>query len=167
MPRYKYDRDGIQFVLDNYQELSAGIWPDPGEQSEGKRPGVSSHGPFESSCLVSAEVAARVKLCGLDGLLVECRYAMSGDPHQVPATEAEIEKYYHIPLYEVERRINRVTWYCVGSRRAYHKDSEGKYRYMDYEEWKRESRNRQTIRNLKLIDARCVKTLDKPCLRVV
>jgi hypothetical protein len=128
-----YSREDIDFILDHFQELQHGEWPDTDHVESGnRRPGISHRAKFEDPCIVAGEIAARVKLCGQDGLLVELRYAMNGG---VQVLEAVVAEKYHMPLYEVCRKINRVKWFCVGKRRSWHKDHAGVYQLMEYKDW--------------------------------
>ncbi len=130
--RISYDRESVDFILDHYQELSAGIDPDSQCAESGGRSRSRYHAPGIALIEWASEIAARVKLCGLDGMLVEERYGLRSTP---PAPEAEIAETRHIPLYEVSRRINRVKWFCVGKRRK-----------PDYELWRAENRFHKILR---------------------
>lgn len=123
-----YRREDIDFILDHYQDLQKGILPEPVYDDSEERSTSRHRALFEEACLCSGEIAARVKLCGQDGMLVEERYGMNNLP---PMSEAQIEKSRHIDLYEVCRRINRVKWFCVGRTR----------KIGGYEAWKRRTRH--------------------------
>ncbi len=126
-----YDRDSIDWILDHYQELGCGIDPDPVPSESGRN--ISRyHARGIVLIEMAAEIAARVKLCGLDGMLVEERYGLND---RDPIGEVEIERSRHIPLYEVCRRINRVKWFCVGRKRK-----------PDYELWRAENRFHRILR---------------------
>ncbi len=130
--RIGYGRKAVEFILENYNDLRSGTDPDPECVETTGRGGIKCHAPYEVFCLTAGEVAARVAMCGLDGMLVEERYGMKRDP---PMTEAEIEKKRRIPLYVICAKINRVKKYCAGRDRGYHEDRNGELRYYTYEEW--------------------------------
>jgi|GEM_PF-3752942 len=112
--RIGYSRAAVDEILDHYQELRCGIDPDPtcGE-SCGKT--LSRYRAKGITFIeMAGEIAARVKLCGQDGMLCEERYGLITEP---PVEDAEMERKRHIPLYEIARRINRVKWFCVGRKR--------------------------------------------------
>lgn len=138
-----YSRQDIDFILDHYNELRGGEWPDIDHAESGnRRPGISCRAKFEDPCLVAGEIAARVKLCGLDGMLVAQRYGM--DTGRVLSVII-IEKTWHIELYEVERRINRVKWFCVGSRQKEGAWRNGKL-ISAYELWRMENKYHKILR---------------------
>ncbi len=131
---WNFSRRQVQWVLDNFPDLREGIWPDF-EQAEcyGRGTLVSARAAFESAAMLAAELGCRVKMCGLDGLLVEERYGMVTD---VPKLEAVIARERHLDLYEVVSRILRVSWYCTSER-----GTDGARRRQSYEDWKRETRH--------------------------
>ncbi len=136
--RIFYSREDVDLILEHYNDLRSGIWTQ--EQHidfEVRKPGTSRRANFEDACLIAGEIAARVKLCGQDGMLVEECYGMVTG---IPMTEGQIEKARHIPLYEIERRINRVKWFCVGRKRKRPgRDDRGEL-LSAYEFWKQRSR---------------------------
>ncbi len=112
--RLSYSFEDVEYILSHYQELRCGIDPDPQPVECGARVTSRYHAPGIILIEWAGEIGARVKLCGIDGLVVELRYGMHTG---APMTEAEIERTRHIPLYEIGRRINRVKWFCVGQKR--------------------------------------------------
>lgn len=133
--RLSFNREAIDFILDHYQELRCGIDPEPASPECEGRAASRYHAPGLVLIEWAGEVGARVRLCGIDGLLVELRYGMRGGD---PLTEAEIERTRHIPLFQVLRRINRVKWFCVGKRR----------KCEPYEAWRQQSHDRRILRSV-------------------
>ena len=141
MFRFRYNYEGVKWVLDNYKLFSAGIFPDC-ERTEcyGKRD-LSAHAPFENACIIAAEVCTRIQCCGMDGLLVEDRYGVKDNN---PKMEWEIAELRHIYIGEVYRRINNVIAFCASGRDRRIK-LDGKPE--SYEEWKRNNKYTRQIRN--------------------
>lgn len=109
-----YDIDSVRWVIENYAVLSHGNWPDPkNDQSSGvRKPGVSHHAPFESPCIIAAEIARRVRVCGEDGLLVQLYSGMLiGEP--IPAEKMVYNYRLASNTADIYRRINKVAWYCT------------------------------------------------------
>lgn len=120
-----FDYGTVLWVLNNYQTLARGLWPDPRSAADLGLPvkrNISRHAPFEDPCLTAAEIGNRVAKCGLDGLLVEERYGMKWGAW--PQSEAEIAHRRHIPLMQVSSRITSVAWWCTdenqATQRSYH-----------------------------------------------
>lgn len=139
---WKLDYQTVCMILENYHELATGAQPEspPGfDNPETKRTGVSNHGWFENSCLLAAEVASRVKRCGLDGMLVEERYGLDWT---APKLESQISAERGIKIDKIHASINKVIWYCVGRKR----------KRISYEDWKKGKHYRKTEANLSVTD---------------
>ncbi len=124
----------ILWVLHHYQELRSGFNPDGQPVDSVIRSKTVSHrAPYENCCLMAGEVAARIKLCGLDGYLVEDRYGMNdGVKHEV----CEIARMRHLPVKLVSKRIHWVIHFCEG---------EGRHA-MNYQDWKNIHRFQRRMR---------------------
>ena len=126
---WRLDHDTVMMVLENYHDLATGAQPggmtsnDAGNP-ESQRVNSSYHAPFENSCLLSAEVARRVRLCGLDGMIVEERYGLN--LMAKPKTVEQIAEARRIEVTLIVQRIKKVVWFCVGRN----------LRRESYEEWK-------------------------------
>lgn len=105
--------------------LRSGQWPSINPSSYTDWASVSDranpHAPFETAVMVALEAQLRAAKCGLDGYLVEEKYI-------VGLTEEEIARKRHMEVWDVERRINKVLWYCASGRNQ---------RKETYEEWKK------------------------------
>ena len=70
----RYTREQVLFILENKEILKEGLWPpeprETGYTDEGNHP-VSCHAPFETACMIIAEVEARLKSCGDAGEALE------------------------------------------------------------------------------------------------
>jgi len=100
-------------VLNYYHDLSTGAQPEhPNDNNPECSKSRIAHGPYENPCMLAAEVARRVRRCGFDGYLVEERYGLNlmARPKQTEQIAAE----RGLPELDICKRINRVTWYCVG-----------------------------------------------------
>lgn len=136
-----FDRPCVEWVWENYHMLSSGIWPGSDPSGYTDVPGHIKHGthaPFETPVLVAAEVAIRVKRCGLDSYLVEEKYIGL-------KSEEEIAKDRHLSFDDVCRRINKALWYC-SSGRTPRWISTRKHQGQTYEEWKQQARFKRIIR---------------------
>lgn len=136
-----FDRPCIEWVWENIKDLQSGIWP-------ASRPSGYTdvhahvqrgilHAPFETACLVAAEVEMRAKKCGLEGYLVEDRYIRG-------LSERDIARERGLRVNDVYRRINKVLWYCASGKTPRWLDTM-KRPGLSYEEWKRQKsyRNRK------------------------
>ena len=114
---WKLDLDAVIMILENYRELSTGANPEnPAgyDNPETGRVGGSVRAPFENSCMLAAEVARRVRRCGIDGFIVEERYGLVGWSY--PKEPETISQERGIVLNDIYRKINRVAYYCCGRR---------------------------------------------------
>ncbi len=125
----------VRWVEENYIDLSHGLWPDPeSEDTVSKRRQLSYHAPYESPCMLAGDIAARVKLCGRDGILMEKCCGMETNMRIRPS---QLARNYHISYDEVVIALNRVTWFCT--------DEEfGKG--LKYDEWKKSVRGNRKYR---------------------
>ena len=126
-----YTHDEVLWILYNYHALSYGDIPKEREQ-------VGSfvrnfRAPYETACIMAAEVCVRVKKCGVDGMLVEEKFGLLTGYSQ---TEKEIGRRRQMYVDDVYNRINRVTWYCTGIN----------IKKQSYEGWKRENRYKRILR---------------------
>jgi hypothetical protein len=126
----RFDREGIDWILNYAQTLKEGMWPDPESSGYTEIPGgkrANHRGPFENPCLAIAELEIRIKRCGMDGFLVE--EVINGKD------EERIARERHLDIDYIQRRINKVLWYCAsGSKPGW---LPTRWRYgMTYEEWK-------------------------------
>ena len=123
----------VKYILYHYFDLSRGKFTD---SATAERLGMplprQPRAIFEAACLLAAEVALRVKKCGMDGLITEAVFM----GEQGLRTESDIAREYHIDECEVHRRIRRVVAYCEGF------DT----REQDYETWRKENRFRKGVR---------------------
>ncbi len=118
--------DDIMYVLEHYVTLSKGMWPEPKVDDTGiRRPGVIYNATFETPCIIAAEVARRVRVCGEDGLIVEVMFGMlTGRPVRV----LELAQTRRISIEKIYRKLHKVVWYCTD---AVFQTGQ------TYEEWKR------------------------------
>jgi hypothetical protein len=122
--------------LAQYQELSHGSWPDPQVyESLVRSKQISRHAPYEAACLLAGEVSARVKACGLDGLLVEDLYGMNGT---APKRPGQIARERRMRFKDVCNRLNKVLWYCTDD------EETGGRRREIYEDWKKRKEYRKS-----------------------
>jgi hypothetical protein len=118
-------------VIENYLILSRGRWPDPkSEENNVRNPNKSHRAPFEDPVIVASEICIRVRQCGMDGILVQLYAGMLG----APQTIEEISLRNHIDITTLNRKINKVAWYCT--EKEYKKG-------LDYETWKKNKRYRR------------------------
>jgi hypothetical protein len=118
----------VKYVLYRYNTFREGTWPDPKPSEKLCSKARFLRAGFEGACEVAAEIAIRVRRCGLDGMLVEAVFMREDSPRR----ESEIARQYHLEVWDVHRRINRVCAYCEGENA----------RAEDYQTWLR--KNRQT-----------------------
>jgi hypothetical protein len=129
------DYNLVRWVLENYHDLSRGIWPDPkvGENLSRQKQ-VSVHALYESPSGLAGDIAARVYHCGIDGLLAERRYGLditifgNVDVKSVQMRPGALARKYHMDFDAVVAALNRVCWWCTDA--EYGKG-------LKYEEWKR------------------------------
>jgi hypothetical protein len=122
--------DQTRWAADHYKELSEGIWPpNPGGSAYigGNKKGISCEGNFVKPTIIAAELSRRIKRCGMDGFLVE--EVINGKD------EERIARERHLDINYIQRRINKVLWYCAsGSKPGW---LPTRWRHgMTYEEWK-------------------------------
>jgi hypothetical protein len=121
------NRDVVKWVLENYYELSHGIWPDPEvDENSRMRKQLSHHASYENPCGVAGDVSARVRLCGRDGIITEKCYGIDGG---MPLRPGALSRKYHLKFEDVTNALNRVTWFCTD-------EEYGKG--VKYGEWKRD-----------------------------
>ncbi len=125
----------ILWVLNNYEELSSGIWPDPITPESLCIKRSFLHSGWENCCLLSAEVAMRVKRCWPDGYLVEDRYGLRGGGIK---DYAIIARQRWIAEEFVKEKIHRVICYCC--------DTEPE-RNKGYKNWYNTHRNRKDLKS--------------------
>jgi hypothetical protein len=129
------DYDLVKWVLNNYYELSHGIWPDPEiDENVSKRTQVSAHANYESPSGLAGDVSARVLYCGKDGLLAVMCYGLHGGFRHRPS---ELARKYHIEFDEVVAALRRVTWWCTDEEYG---------RGLKYGVWKKTRRSSRKIR---------------------
>ena len=114
----------VEYILIHYGDYASGNWPDPKSSDNLCVQTSRLRAAFEAPCEIAAEIALRVRRCGLDGLLVEAMF-MSG----AMLTDDTIEKKYALP--DTRYRVNRVILYCVEGRNE------------PYDNWRK--RNRSNI----------------------
>ena len=128
---WRLDYDTVLMVLENYHDLATGAQPGGMTSSDGNpesQRATSYHAPFESSCMLAAEVARRVRLCGIDGMICEERYGLT--MVSKPKTVEQIAEARCIDVRIISRSITRVTWYCTGRN----------LRKLNYEQFKNQGR---------------------------
>ena len=86
------------WLIVHYESLHDGSWPEVRPEEIPSHGGAFHHGPQEIPCIFAAEISARIKECGHDGLLLWGYYE-----YEEPPGDA--------------RRINRALEYCSGWRR--------------------------------------------------
>jgi hypothetical protein len=129
---WKLDHDTVVMVLEHYHDLATGAQPTTGEEKpENKNPMSAARAPFESPCMLAAEVARRVRRCGQDSYLVEERYGLN--MMASPKTIEQIADERGLLDTEIDKRINRVIWYCVGR----------KAKSEEYWQWMRDKKYRR------------------------
>ena len=128
-----YTFNQVKYILYHYYELSRGRFPDPEAAGNlGMRVPCQPRPASEAACLLAAEVALRVKKCGLDGMIAEAVFMSE----QGLRPENEVAREYHLGPDDLHRRINRVVAYCEGF------DANPQ----DYDSWRKENRNRRVVR---------------------
>ncbi len=125
----------ILWVLNNYQELSSGVWPDPRTSEDLCIKHSFLHAGWENCCLLAAEVGLRVKMCWPDGNLVEDRYGIRDG---IPREYKEIVKMRWLSEDYIKERIHRVISYC---------SDEGIERRVGYKRWYAKNRWRKDLIN--------------------
>lgn len=131
---WRLDHDVVIMILEHYHDLATGAQLATGEEKpEYKNLSGNARAPYEGSCMLAAEVARRVRRCGLDGYLVEDRYGLN--LMASPKTIEQIADERALLDTDVERRINRVIWYCVGR----------KVKPMEYWQWLRDKKYRRKL----------------------
>lgn len=129
-----WDYDLVNWTLFHYNELRSGIWPDKRtDDIEVHNRVMSSHAPFENPCLLAAEVAIRVKWCGVDGYMVEERFGMGARGTTTPEDGIAFNR--RLPADEVHRRINRVKQFVADRPAA------------AYDDWKRDTKYERRMRD--------------------
>ena len=131
---WRLDHETVMMVLENYHDLATGAQPGSNRDDgnpESQRAGSSYRAPFENSCCLAAEVARRVRLCGLDGMICEERYGLNLMAQ--PKTVEQIAEARRIDVNLISLRISKVTWFCVGRN----------LRVESYEDWKTGKRYRR------------------------
>jgi len=125
----RFDREGVEWLVQYAQTLKEGIWPDNVSSGYTALPGgkrANHRAPFENPCLLIAELEIRVKRCGIDGFLVEEKIAGKD--------EEEIARERHLDIDYIRRRINKVLYYCAsGSRPRW--QSTWKRKGLTYQDW--------------------------------
>jgi len=131
---WKLDHDTVLMVLENYQELSTGAKPESPvgyDNPETKRTSVGRHGPFEGSVMLAAEVARRVKRCGLDGMLCEERYGLRVGSLPMDYDQIAVERF--MDSFEIFLAVERVTHYITG--RVPRWEATEKRKGIEYKDW--------------------------------
>ena len=106
----EYTYPAVQFILEHYQVFQSGHWGNPGAAVDAGIP-VKTHNyraPFEAPVIYASEIGRRVKLCEEDGLIVELRYGIKGEPKE--PKEIWLER--RIPVATTLQAIHKVTLYC-------------------------------------------------------
>ena len=91
------------WLIVHYESLRDGSWPEVRPEEIPSHGGAFHHGPQEIPCIFAAEISARIKACGFDGVLLVAHYQYGEPPGDA-------------------RRINRALQYCGGwvrKRRSY------------------------------------------------
>jgi hypothetical protein len=134
---WKLDYETVMTILEHYHDLSTGV----SILSLGDNIGIiktgNSHGPQEELGMLCATICQRVRRCGLDGMLTEERYGLN--LLSSPKSEEQIAKERDIPIKDVYKSINRVTWYCCGRNGPL---DENKH-LMTYQQWRERKRYRR------------------------
>jgi len=132
-----YTYDAVKFILENYKTFQSGIWGNPGAAADAGIP-IKNQGhraPFEAPVIYAAEIARRVKLCGTDGMIVEERYGLKGEPKE----PKDIYNERKITVAHILYTSDKVTLYCC--------DFEF-YLGISYQTWKSNATNRKKITRL-------------------
>lgn len=146
---FTYSHNEIVWILHHYQELRAGVWPDPINELIGlKTKVISARANFENPCLLCGEVGSRIKLCGFDGMLTEERYGIRDGKSLM---EWEIANQRRIPVREICQRIKKAIAYICSE------GTNGARRLESYDTWKRQNKNRRQLRT----DNTVAKSIDK------
>ncbi len=129
---WSFTRTQVQWIAENYIELQSGIWPDVDHAECQSKVSIQARASYENPCMLAAEFAARVKMCGQDGMLVSYRYGMQ---KPILYTEKDVAEAWHLLFETVCSRISRVLWYCTSER-----GSNGTRRTESYHDWERRTR---------------------------
>ena len=129
-------------ILNDYYSLSRGMFVN---QIHYENIGIKvphiGRAAFEAACLLAAEIGLRVKRCGMDGLLVEAVFMHSEEP--IP--ESTIAREHGI--FDVHKRINRVTAYCTGDNIGCPDDTDKTLWPMSYKAFCATYSNRRLLRS--------------------
>ena len=107
----RFTREQVEWLLPHLEEMRRGQYP-----SEGQDTGYydvpikhhpSGHAPFETPCMIAAELDMRIERCGSDGILLRWHYCEG-------KSLDEISKGAHRSRDDIERRIARVMAYICG-----------------------------------------------------
>jgi hypothetical protein len=122
------------YLLNNYDELSSGIWPDPRTSESLCAKQSFLEAGFWKPCETAAELAMRVKRCWPDGTLVEARFMRPGGLRPIKS----VAKEYFLTYNEVHRLCCCVISYISegwtfppGNYKVY------KAKYQNTAEWRR------------------------------
>jgi hypothetical protein len=107
--QHPLDYSGVFWVLENYEDLSSGRWPDPvTPESLCVKRSIEVAG-WVKCCELAAEVSFWVNKCWPDYALVKEVFGMSG---YVKSSYREIAKRHDLSETYVRDRIHRVIRYC-------------------------------------------------------
>ena len=135
----------VRWVLENYHELSQGLWPDPevGENLSRQKQ-VSVHAPYENPSGLAGDIAARVYQCGLDGMVAERCYGIditifgNIDRKFVQMRPGALSRKYHLKFEDVTAALNRVIWFCTDAEYA---------KGLTYSVWKKQTHGHSRFRD--------------------
>lgn len=110
--RWSFPPEVVDAVLDHYSDLSSGQGIDINVECYGNSPSYNSHASFEEFSSLAAELARRIKKCGLDGILTERRY---GIPNMKPQSCDQLADERCMDAEEIRKAIESVKGYITGS----------------------------------------------------
>ena len=98
----RYKRDHILWILRNWPYFDRGIWPPEyigDEDNSSIVTSPSSHAPYETVCLIRAEILVRLGKCGKDGLMAIDGYIRGMEARDIAIT-------HKVNPDKVVRRVN-------------------------------------------------------------
>jgi len=134
----RFTKEQVLWLLPHLEELREGLYPANHKETgyvggNGKNRRTS---PFETICLIAAEIDIRLAACFPDGILVE-EYYTKGHTYESLASK------YHRDTYSIHRAINNALSYISsGSSQRWHRHHKDP---CTYAEWKGHYRTRKVM----------------------
>jgi len=112
---FTFTLEQVKWALANLSTLKNGEWPrEPtgsGYQDWAfKSKGTKTEASFVKPALIAAEIEIRLENAGQDGAMCKMEYIYGED-------EGSIARHWHLPVWVIQRRIDRALNYCCGWKR--------------------------------------------------